>query len=172
MTDWLEEQSAQASPDLLRSMVQTFAEALMGAEADAVCGAGYGERSDERKNTRKRVPVGRVGHPGRKHQPGYSQAAAGPVFPDWLRWNAAASPDPRRAAPASRTTKLGTTIDEWCESGSELNPHARDLWVRHVSREPPREVAGQRIMVVSEERVEPTAYAPALSAEFPVGSRA
>jgi putative transposase len=29
---WLEEQLAQASPDLLRSMVQTFAEALMGAD--------------------------------------------------------------------------------------------------------------------------------------------
>ena len=42
----------QASPDLLRAMVETFAEALMGAEADAVCGAGYGERSDERTNTR------------------------------------------------------------------------------------------------------------------------
>ena len=39
---WLEEQLAQASPDLLRAMVQTFAEALMGAEADAICGAGCG----------------------------------------------------------------------------------------------------------------------------------
>ena len=48
-----EEQLGQASPDLLRTMVTTFAEALMGAEADAVCGAGYGERSDERTNTRK-----------------------------------------------------------------------------------------------------------------------
>ncbi len=44
VSGWLEEQLAQASPDLLRAMVQTFAEALMGAEADAVCGAGYGER--------------------------------------------------------------------------------------------------------------------------------
>jgi putative transposase len=52
VTGWLEEQLGQASPDLLRSMVQTFAEALMGAEADAVCGAGYGERSDQRTNTR------------------------------------------------------------------------------------------------------------------------
>jgi putative transposase len=52
VTGWLQEQLGQASPDLLRSMVQTFAEALMGAEADAVCGAGYGERSDERANTR------------------------------------------------------------------------------------------------------------------------
>jgi mutator family transposase len=52
VTGWLEEQLAQASQDLLRSMVQTFAEALMGAETDAVCGAGYGERSTERTNTR------------------------------------------------------------------------------------------------------------------------
>ena len=52
VSGWLEERLAQASPDLLRSMVQAFAEALMSAEADAVCGAGYGERSTERTNTR------------------------------------------------------------------------------------------------------------------------
>jgi hypothetical protein len=33
VTGWLEEQPTQASPDLLRAMVTTFAEALMGAEA-------------------------------------------------------------------------------------------------------------------------------------------
>ena len=44
----LEEQLIQARLDLLRAMVTTFAEGLMGAEADAVCGAGYGERSQER----------------------------------------------------------------------------------------------------------------------------
>lgn len=52
VSGWLEEQLAQASPDLLRSMVQTFAEALRGAEADAVCGAAYGERSEEGTNIR------------------------------------------------------------------------------------------------------------------------
>jgi putative transposase len=52
VSGWLEEQLAQASPDLLRAMVATFAEALMSAEADAVCGAAYGERSEERANTR------------------------------------------------------------------------------------------------------------------------
>jgi hypothetical protein len=31
-------------------MVQEFAEALMGAEADALCGAPYGEPSPERVN--------------------------------------------------------------------------------------------------------------------------
>jgi putative transposase len=49
---FLREHIESASPDLLRSMLKTFAEALMSAEADAVCGAGYGERSDERTNQR------------------------------------------------------------------------------------------------------------------------
>jgi putative transposase len=34
MSGWLHEQLAQASPDLLRAMVATFAEALMGADVD------------------------------------------------------------------------------------------------------------------------------------------
>jgi putative transposase len=42
----------QASPDLLRAMVQTFAEALMGAEADVLCGAPYGRPSEDRVNYR------------------------------------------------------------------------------------------------------------------------
>jgi putative transposase len=45
---FLREQLAQASPDLLRQMLTTFINTLMSAEADAVCGAGYGERSSER----------------------------------------------------------------------------------------------------------------------------
>ena len=43
---------ASASPDLLRSMLSTFIQTLMGAEADALCGAGYGERSPDRVNSR------------------------------------------------------------------------------------------------------------------------
>ena len=50
LSGWLSEQLAQASPDLLRAMVKTFVDASMRAEADAVCGAGYGERSPERTN--------------------------------------------------------------------------------------------------------------------------
>ncbi len=46
------DQLAQASPDLLRGLLSTFIAALMGAEADALCGAGYRERSDERSNQR------------------------------------------------------------------------------------------------------------------------
>src|SRR3989449_10593266 len=52
LSSWLRKRLEQASPDLLRAMVQDFAEALMGAEADALCGADYGERSPERVNRR------------------------------------------------------------------------------------------------------------------------
>jgi len=41
-----------ASPDPLWTMVQTFAEALMGADADALCGAPYRQPSAERVNYR------------------------------------------------------------------------------------------------------------------------
>jgi len=34
LSGWLCEQLGQASPDLLRAMLPTFVEALMGAEAD------------------------------------------------------------------------------------------------------------------------------------------
>jgi hypothetical protein len=36
------EKLEQASPDLLRAMVRASAEALMGAEADAICGRRTG----------------------------------------------------------------------------------------------------------------------------------
>jgi len=52
LESWLRKQLEQASPDLLRAMVHDFAEALMGADADALCGAPYGERSPERVNVR------------------------------------------------------------------------------------------------------------------------
>lgn len=42
---FLHDQLASASPDLLRSMLTTFVNALMSAEADAICGAPYGCRA-------------------------------------------------------------------------------------------------------------------------------
>jgi putative transposase len=52
VNEWLRKQLEAASPDLLRAMVQDFAEALMSAEADSLCGAPYGERSPERVDIR------------------------------------------------------------------------------------------------------------------------
>lgn len=49
---WLRKQLEEADVDLLREMVRSFAETLMSADADALCGAAYGERSPERVNRR------------------------------------------------------------------------------------------------------------------------
>jgi putative transposase len=49
---FLHEQLGSASPDLRRSMLTTFMNTLMSAEADAICGARYGEPSPEWTNVR------------------------------------------------------------------------------------------------------------------------
>jgi len=81
---WLRKQLAEAEPDLLREMVKSFAEALMGAEADALCGAAFRERSGERTNRRN----------GYRARPFDTRAGSialqvpklrsGSYFPDWL----------------------------------------------------------------------------------------
>ncbi len=49
---WFRKQVEAADADLLREMVTTFAGTLMSAKADALCGAGYGERTPEWVNSR------------------------------------------------------------------------------------------------------------------------
>ena len=48
----LHDQLASASPDLLRSLLPTFLDTLMSAEADAICSAPYGMPSPDRVNVR------------------------------------------------------------------------------------------------------------------------
>jgi transposase-like protein len=84
VNEWLRKQLEQASPDLLRAMVQDFAEALMGAEADSLCGAAYGERSPARVNIRdgyrERAWDTRVG----TIELAIPKLRRGSYFPDWL----------------------------------------------------------------------------------------
>jgi putative transposase len=84
ISGWLRKQLASASPDLLRAIVQDFAEALMAAEADALCGAPYGERSPERVNRRngyrERDWDTRVG----TIELAVPKLREGSYFPEWL----------------------------------------------------------------------------------------
>src|SRR5215213_4107048 len=84
VSSWLRKQLEEASPDLLRAMVKDFAEALMSADADAVCGAGYGERTPERVNRRngyrERDWDTRVG----SIELAVPKLREGSYFPDWL----------------------------------------------------------------------------------------
>jgi transposase-like protein len=84
MSGWLHEQLAQASPDLLRAMVSTFAEALMGAEADAVCGAPFGERSSDRVNTRNGYRLREWDTRAGSIELAIPKLRSGSYFPDWL----------------------------------------------------------------------------------------
>ena len=82
--EWLRKQLEEADTDLLREMVRCFAEALMGAEADALCGAGYGERSTERTNRRNGYRERRFDTRVGTIDLGVPKLRAGSYFPDWL----------------------------------------------------------------------------------------
>ena len=52
LMDWFRKQVEEADADVLQEMVRIFAETLMDTDAQAVCNAGYNEKSPERTNTR------------------------------------------------------------------------------------------------------------------------
>jgi putative transposase len=78
------EQLESASPDLLRAMLQTFAEALMGAEADVICGAPYGQASEERVNYRNGYRERRWDTRAGTIDLAIPKLRQGSYFPDWL----------------------------------------------------------------------------------------
>ena len=98
---FLSEQLEQASPDLMRQMLTTFINALMSAEAEAVCGAEYGQISADRVNSRN----------GYRHRDfdtrtgtldvAIPRLRTGTYFPDWLL-------ERRRRAEAALTSVVAT----------------------------------------------------------------
>jgi putative transposase len=80
----LEQHLADASPDLLREMIATFANAMMSAQADQVCGAGYGERSDERVNRRNGYRAREWDTRAGTVELAVPKLREGSFFPDWL----------------------------------------------------------------------------------------
>jgi putative transposase len=97
----LHEHLAHASPDLMRELLTTFVNALLSAEADAVCGASYGARSVERVNARNgyrhRDLDTRVG----TMDVAIPKLRTGSYFPEWLL-------ERRRRAEAALTSVVAT----------------------------------------------------------------
>ena len=95
------DQLQSASPDLLRSVLTTFINALMSAEADAACGAPYGMPGPDRVNVRN----------GYRHRDFDTRAGtvdvaipklrSGSYFPGWLL-------ERRRRAEAALTSVVAT----------------------------------------------------------------
>ena len=81
---FLREQLETASPDLLRAMVKTFADALMSAEADTLCGAPYGQRSEDRTNSRNGYRAREWDTRAGTVELAIPKLRSGSYFPDWL----------------------------------------------------------------------------------------
>jgi len=80
----LEQHLQGASPDLVREMIATFANAMMSAQADQVCGADYGQRSPERTNQRNGYRAREWDTRAGTVELAVPKLRAGSFFPDWL----------------------------------------------------------------------------------------
>lgn len=99
--EFLHEHLAQASPDLLRELMQGFVNTLLSADADSVCGAAYGVRYAARVNRRNgyrhRDLDTRVG----TLDVAVLKLRSGSYFPGWLL-------ERRRRAEAALTSVVAT----------------------------------------------------------------
>ena len=75
---------SDASPDLMRSLLQTMINALLSAEADAVCGAEYGMPSSERVNSRNGYRYRELDTRAGTLEVAVPKLRSGTYFPDWL----------------------------------------------------------------------------------------
>jgi putative transposase len=150
--DWLRKQLETTSPDLLRSMVKDFAEALMSADADVVCGAGYGERSPERVNRRngyrERDWDTRVG----SIELAVPKLREGSYFPDWLL-------QPRRRAEQALVSVIADAYLAGV-STRRVEKLVQQLGVDRMSRTQVSRLAQSLDQVVEEFRTRPLDGAP------------
>jgi putative transposase len=98
---FLHEQLESASPDLLRQMLSVFVNALMSAEADAICGAPFGTSSPERTNVRNGYRARDFDTRAGTLDVAIPKLRQGSYFPDWLL-------ERRRRAEAALTSVVAT----------------------------------------------------------------
>src|SRR5277367_4825817 len=97
----LAERLTTTHPDVLRELLATFIHTLLGAEADALCGAGYGERSSERTNQRNGYRNRQFDTRTGSLDLAIPKLQHGSYFPDWLL-------ERRKRAERAQTTVVAT----------------------------------------------------------------
>jgi putative transposase len=130
--DWpqvLAERLTTTHPDVLRELLATFIHTLMGAEADALCGAGYGQRSGERTNQRNGYRPRQFDTRTGSLDLAIPKLRQGSYFPDWLL-------ERRKRAERALTTVVATCyllgvstrrMDKLVET---VVPHQLMVWCR------------------------------------------
>ena len=119
--------------DLVREMVKAFAEQLMSAEADALCGAGWGERSEERTNRRNGYRSRTFDTRAGTIELDIPKLRAGSYFPDWLL-------EPRRRAERALVAVVAQCYLEGV-STRRVEDVARALGIERLSKSQVSEMA-------------------------------
>lgn len=119
--------------DLVREMLKAFAEQLMSAEADALCGAGWGERSDERTNRRNGYRPRTFDTRAGTIDLQIPKLRSGSYFPDWLL-------EPRRRAERALVAVVAQCYLEGV-STRRVEDVARALGIERLSKSQVSEMA-------------------------------
>ena len=131
--EWLRKGLDQHGGDLVREMLALIAQQLMSAEADAQCGAEYGERTPERNNRRNgyrpRTWDTRVG----SIELAIPKLREGTYFPDWLL-------EPRRRAERALVSVVAEAYVNGI-STRKVERVARSLGIERLSKSQVSEMA-------------------------------
>ncbi|GAA3615602.1 hypothetical protein GCM10022419_121110 [Nonomuraea rosea] len=125
---WLAKQIETGDPDMLRSMVKTMAETLMSAEAESLCGAGYGERSEERTNSRNGYRTREWDTRAGTIDLAIPKLRSGSYYPDWLL-------ERRRRAEQALISVVATSYLLGV-STRRVDKLVEQLGIKHISKKP------------------------------------
>ncbi|MGP5655967.1 transposase, partial [Candidatus Corynebacterium faecigallinarum] len=144
---YLDDLLTQASPDLMRQMLQSFINQILSTQADQVCGADYATTSEFRTNTRNgyrhrdldtRVGTVDVAVP---------KLRSGSFFPDWLL-------ERRSRAERALTTVIATCYLKGV-STRRMNDLVASLGITNLSKSQVSEMAKDLDSMVEDFRHRP-----------------
>src|SRR6266511_946398 len=141
-----------AEPDLLRDLLQSVVEALMGVEVDALAGAAYRERSDARTNRRNGYRSRRWDTRAGTIDLAIPKLRQGAYFPSWLL-------EPRRRA---ERALLSVVTQAYVEGVStrRVEDLVQTLGVKNISKSQVSEIAAALDAEVASFRRRPLATGP------------
>ncbi len=138
--------------DVIRQMLKAFAEQLMSAEADALCGAGWGERSPERTNRRNGYRERTFDTRAGTIELDIPKLRAGSYFPDWLL-------EPRRRAERALVAVVAQCYLEGV-STRRVEDVARALGIERLSKSQVSDMAKSLDAMVEAFRARPLDAGP------------
>lgn len=150
--EWLAQHLAEADPDLVRSMLQTFVEQLMGAEASAVCNAGYAERTPDRSNVRNGYRERRWDTRAGTIDLAIPKLRSGSYFPGWLL-------EPRRRAEQAMVAVVAQCYVEGV-STRRVDDVVKAMGIEGISKSQVSELAKSLDVIVAEFRSRPLDAGP------------